>query len=222
MNWDFIFLPAQLQCEQQRTSLRRSQELPKEEDLSQFKEFVISEMHRLVADHYKKWDRHDFILMRDLIVCRLTMFNARRGGEPARLTLSEWEDAMNNVWIDQQRVQNVDDPLERETLDSYKLAYLIGKGSRKLVPILIPNDTVLPLQTLVEEGAGLNIPVSNPFVFANNGESNNHVIGWYSTHKVVNMIAGRLEKPSLLIADRFRHRVSTLFALLEFPDDVRS
>ncbi|GFO41298.1 histone-lysine N-methyltransferase setd8-a [Plakobranchus ocellatus] len=54
--------------------------------------------------------------MRNLIVSRLTIFNARRGGEPARLTVKEWNDAVNNVWIDQQQVQQIDDPLERAML----------------------------------------------------------------------------------------------------------
>ena len=201
LNWDFIFYTAQLHCQQRRSSLRKPQEMPAESDLSKLRDFIIQEMSKLVEDDYKKWDVHDFILMRNLIVSRLTIFNARRGGEPARLTIKEWNDARNDVWIDPQFVQQINDPLEQSLLNQYKLAYQAGKGSRKLVPILIPNDTIIPLQKLVEVREEFDIAESNQFLFPNTGNSNNHVIGWHSINKIVSMISDKLEKPSLLIAD---------------------
>ena len=57
------------------------------------------------------------------------MFNARRGGEPARLTLQEWEEAANDSWVvDPQLVQTVKDPLEKALFKQFKLAYQAGKG----------------------------------------------------------------------------------------------
>jgi len=45
---------------------------------------------------------------------RLTLFNAHRGCEPTRLTLQQWNNAEQDAWNDQQLVQSVNDPLERE------------------------------------------------------------------------------------------------------------
>ena len=222
LNWDFTFYTAQLQCEQRRNSLRKPQEMPNEEDLRKLKDFIVTQMTKLSGDAYKMWDLHDFVFMRNLIVSRLTIFNARRGGEPARLTLKEWKDAMDNVWINPQQVQQMEDPLERAMVDQYKLAYQAGKGSRKLVPILVPKDTILPLQKLVDARQEFEIPKSNPFVFPTTGGSDNHALGWHSIKKIVDIIHDQLEKPSLLISDKFRHRVSTLFALLELPAEERS
>lgn len=178
--------------------------MPAESDLLKVRDFIVQEMTKLVED-YKKWDAHDFISMRNLIVSRVTIFNARLGGEPARLTIKEWNDAKNDVWIDPQFVQQINDPLEQALLNQYKLAYQAGKRSRKLVPILIPNNTVIPLQKLVEVRAEFDIPKSNPFLFPNTGRLNNHVTGWHSINKIVSIISDQLEKPALLIA----HKVST-------------
>ncbi|GFS05951.1 histone-lysine N-methyltransferase SETD8-A [Elysia marginata] len=57
------------------------------------------------------------------------MFNARRDGEPARLTLKEWKEAITDAWIDPNLVEKVDDPMEKHLLENLKLAYQSGKGS---------------------------------------------------------------------------------------------
>ena len=113
LNWDYIFYAAQVLCEQRRNTLRKPQAMSTEEDISTLRMFILSEMHKLADDVFKKWDNHDFVKMRNLIVSRLTMFNARRGGEPARLTLQEWEKAANDSWVDPRLVETVKDPLEQ-------------------------------------------------------------------------------------------------------------
>merc|ERR1712102_89270 len=105
--------------------------MPIEDDVSRLRAFILQEMHNLSEDQYKfKWDHHDFVKMRNLIVSRLTMFNARRGGEPARLTLQEWEEAANDSWVDPQLVQTVKDPLERPYLVNLNWHTRLGKVQR--------------------------------------------------------------------------------------------
>ena len=145
--------------------------------------------------------------MRNLIVARLTLFNARRGGEPARMLLSDWVDAESGAWIDPQLVQQVSDPLEASLLAQFKLAYQSGKGSRRLVPILIPNDVVTPLKALVQNSSTCNVSPENVYLFPSTGNSLEHAQGWNSVKDVCKIVEG-LEKPHLLIADRFRHRAS--------------
>ncbi|RUS91909.1 hypothetical protein EGW08_000311 [Elysia chlorotica] len=195
--------------------------MPVEEDVHKLRNFILEEMEKLATDQYKKWDAHDFIKMRNLIVSRLTMFNARRGGEPARLTLEEWKEAAGDAWIDPQMVQTIEDPLEKALFNQFKLAYQAGKGSKKLVPLLIPNDTVKPIEKLIEQRKEIDVPDENPFVFANTSCSQDHVIGWQSIKAVIKMMGPVLERPDLLIADKFRHRMSTLFAILDLPASER-
>ena len=223
LNWDYIFYTAQVICEQRRNTLRKPQAMPTEEDVSRLRAFILQEMHNLSEDQYKfKWDHHDFVKMRNLIVSRLTMFNARRGGEPARLTLQEWEEAANDSWVDPQLVQTVKDPLEKALFSQFKLAYQAGKGSKKLVPILIPTDTIKPILKLIEKRTEVEVSESNPFLFANTGTSLDHAVGWQSIRNVIKLMGPELEKPELLIADKFRHRMSTQFALLDLPENERA
>ena len=221
LNWDYIFYTAQVMCEQRRNTLRKPQAMPVEEDVSKLRAFILNEMQKLSDDELMKWDHHDFVKMRNLIVSRLTMFNAKRGSEPARLTLQEWEEAANNSWVDPQLVQTVKDPLEKALFEQFKLAYQAGKGSKKLVPILIPIDTVKPIMKLIEQRIEVEISDANPFLFANTGTSLDHAVGWQCIKAVIKMMGPELEKPDLLIADKFRHRLSTLYAVLELPANER-
>ena len=123
LNWDFIFYSAEMQCEQQRNALRRPQDMPLEEDIENLKILISTKMSAALKDLYRFWGNHEFVSMRNLIVSRLTMFNARRGGERTRMTLSEWEDAEKGRWVDPDLVLRVDDPLEKDLIDHFKLAY---------------------------------------------------------------------------------------------------
>lgn len=74
-------------------------------------------------------------------MCRLTVFNARRGGEPARLVPSEWRDADMNSWLDLKRVQSSSvTEFERSMFKDLKITFQGGKGVNHLVPHLIPRD----------------------------------------------------------------------------------
>jgi len=53
----------------------------------------------LTSDEYRVWISADYCELRDLVLSRLTLFNARRGGEPARLTLSGKKQSTGNGLI---------------------------------------------------------------------------------------------------------------------------
>ncbi|WAR17871.1 LOW QUALITY PROTEIN: hypothetical protein MAR_032465 [Mya arenaria] len=50
---------------------------------------------------------HEYILLRDALCSRLTLYNARRGGEPSRLKISNFIEAKNKRWIDSNKVDNL-------------------------------------------------------------------------------------------------------------------
>jgi len=64
--------------------------------------------------------------------------NARRGGEPARMLLSEFEEAKWNEWLGSNDLKKLDgsDALTAQ-LAQAKIAYLMGKGNKSLVPVII-------------------------------------------------------------------------------------
>ena len=203
-----------------RNTLIKPGEMPLEKDVQILRNVILSQMTVMVQKRDQECDKHRFIKLRKLICTRLTLFNARRGGEPACMLLSDWTDAEKNVWIDPQLVQNVSDPLEKSLLNQFNIFYQSGNGSRRLVPVLIPNDTVEPLRILAQKREQCDIPESNIFLCPSTGSSKDHVSGWNIMKDVKNLVDG-LERPELLIADKFRHRASTLFPLTEVPEEKR-
>ena len=73
----------------------------------------------------------------------------------------------------------------------------------------------------IEQRIELEISDANPFLFANTRTSLDHAVGWQCIKAVIKMMGSGLEKPDLLIADKFRHRLSTLYAVLELPANER-
>ena len=218
--WGRIFASAVETVELRRQErLRKPARLPAEYDVARVREHMCARLNALLSDEYLQWSSSEYSCLRSLIVSRLTLFNARRGGEPARLTLQEWKDAEQDAWIDQQLIQNVEDPLEKGLLGKFKLAYMSGKGTKYLVPVLIPIDLVPAIKKLVEIRDIVGVRPDNPYLFANMQNSLDYVSGWQCVRDVCK--AAGIENHSRLTATTMRHRASTLYALEDVPEQER-
>nr|XP_047141048.1 LOW QUALITY PROTEIN: uncharacterized protein LOC124816074 [Hydra vulgaris] len=132
---DNIFADANYDLVSRRNrKLKKPVNLPVESDIELLRNYTVETIKKIVNNITILWDLHYFVLLRNCTVTRLTIFNARRGGEPARLLLSDWKDADEEVWLDQQR-NNCD------STSKTKIAYQIGKGNSN-VSIFIPLDRI--------------------------------------------------------------------------------
>ncbi len=219
LNWDCLFGRSQLQVDSRRQDvLRRPARLPLEADVSKIKDFVTTSIAEMVNNEYLVWGQYEYIRMRALLVCRLTLFNCRRGGEPSKLKLKEWEDGERGVWIDKQMVENINDPIEKALLDKFKLMYQAGKNN-KLVPVLVPLDTMSGIRKLVEARQDAGVNPQNIFLFANTENSLTHVDGWPCVREVCKKAS--VSNANLITATRYRHRASTYYALLDTTEEKR-
>ena len=196
--------------------LRKPQNLPDEKDIKTLRDFTVKKIKDLTDDEYLFIANSEYSLLRDLVVSRLTLFNARRGGEPSRLVLQEWKDAENNIWY--KDAESVNDPLEKLLIGRYKLAYQSGKRV-KLVPLLIVDDCwkALAILTNPEVREQANVYSNNEYVFPYTRHSIGHVSGWKALEKCCQMA----ELDISITATQMRHYVATLYAGLEIPDDER-
>ena len=71
-----------------QTKLRRPQQLPKEEDLRKLRQYTVNRMDSILKDQYQLLATDQFIEIRDLACCRITLFNARRGSYSFLISLS--------------------------------------------------------------------------------------------------------------------------------------
>ena len=150
---------------------------------------------------------------------RLTLFNARRGGEPCRLKIQIFEDAMSERWLDKKVIEKLNDS-EQEIFKNMKIGYQTGKGNH-LVPILFPADTIPALKLLTSYDVRQKVSVNkdNKYIFANTNFSCDHVGGWAAINKMAE--SAGVSRPELLTATRTRHRISTLYAELDVADKDR-
>ena len=217
-----IFGESQYELNKRRQiNLRRPGKLPDEEDIMLVHDYVISKMKTLTADIFTICTTSEYVLLRDSACSRLTLLNGRRGGEPAYLTISEWKDAIGNKWIDQQRIDELDE-LDQQLVSKLKVTYLTGKGNNHLVPLLLPEDTLPALEKLankeVREQAG--IKADNNYLFASTRNSDDHVSGWHSLHNICAALP--LKNAANIKSTSNRHRISTLFAAMEMSKAERA
>ncbi|XP_071958628.1 uncharacterized protein [Antedon mediterranea] len=223
LNEDFVFGDASYQQNQNRQkNLRKPTVLPLENDVQKLREYTLNQITTMINDPYMIWDSHNFRKLRDLTVSRLTLYNARRGGEPCRLVIEEWQEAKNNTWVDKYHADGISDPLEKSLINKLKITFQTGKGNNHLVPVLFPQDCVDAMDVLSkpEARSSAGVAEDNKYVFACVQRSQNHVTGWHAINSIcVEAEISCLEK---LTATKNRHRISTLYASMELPEAERS
>ena len=101
---DEIFADATYNLNKRRNvKNRKPSELPYEDDILTIKECVIKRMGEITIDPFLLIDIHLYVELQDFTNTRLIKFTGRRVGEPSRLTISEWKEAENDVWLDKKR-----------------------------------------------------------------------------------------------------------------------
>lgn len=223
LNKNFLFGDATYVLNRNRqVKLRRPEALPTESDVEKLKQYTVNRIADILGDPFCSWSATEFVELRDLTVSRLTLFNARRGGEPARMTISEWREAETNVWLKKNiSSKDASDEVERMLFNDMKLTYQSGKGNNHLVPVLIPVDTIAAMQKLGDEAVRDSATVlhNNSYMFPSTHSSDEHVSGWHAIRRVCGD-AG-VEDPNRLTATKMRHRISTLYAGLDVTPNER-
>ncbi|KAK6476632.1 hypothetical protein HHUSO_G23081 [Huso huso] len=210
MRWPSVFGDAEYAVVKSgQEKLRKPAQLPFESDIERVRKYTVQKTKSLLNEEYLMWGESEYKELCDLVVSRLTHFNERRGGEPSRMLLTEWKDAESGVWIDENAAENISNPVEKALLGKYKIAFQAGKGSKHLVPVLIPNDCLEALRKLsnsdIRKEAGVN-PL-NQFLFPYTRKSEDHVSGWHA----VNEICKAAKISNKITATKMRHRASTIY-----------
>lgn len=75
----------------------------------------------------------------------LTIFCARRGGEPARLQIYQWHEAVNGKWIIK---EDLPDEFDEHSI---LITYQTGKGADHLMPKIFTSETIQAMKYLTDE-----------------------------------------------------------------------
>lgn len=139
------------------------------------------------------------------------------------MLLEDWKGAEDQTWIPNQEQSLTSlDEIEKKLVETLHITFMTGKGNNHLVPLIFPPDTIDAIRILCDQSLRLKVGVqeNNKYVFPSLS-SENHVSGWHAVYKMCNHIKERLENVKTLTATANRHRVSTLFAMQDLPNQDR-
>lgn len=218
-HWGELFGEAVYKADKRRQEkLRKPRELPLESDLSILRKHCQTVVRQLTSCQYRMFNCKDFGRLRAALVTMLTIFNAHRGSEPARMEVSDWHSGEKGEWIDPQTVHHITKE-EEQLMKRLKLVYQAGKGTKDMVPVLIPEDCVSGIRRLLEERDNCGVSPRNQYVFPYCQNSSEHVIGWHEIRRM--SMEAQVVQPRLITANRVRHRAATVHASLDVPNSDR-
>lgn len=106
------------------------EELPLEKDIKCLRDFCIHEIKK-ICKSAGQLSQVDYTYLSKLVYVRLMTFNARRGGEPGKITLNDWKMAEADRWKRESDLERLTDPVEKMLAKKYKLCYIEGKKKKK-------------------------------------------------------------------------------------------
>ena len=101
-----VFGASQYRAYERTFELRRPTAMPEDNGVIELHSFIKEQIKSIVDD----FDMSKYVMLRNLVVSRLTMYNARRGEEGTQLRLQDWADAKNKVWMSDKCIKTVTDP----------------------------------------------------------------------------------------------------------------
>ena len=110
---------------------------------------------------------------RKVALAHVTLLNARRGSEAARLLLPDWKD--RHSWIDRSQLSSTD----KELLSRYSVAFVMGKGDQ-LLHVFFPARCEAVLEMLADSAIRerVGVSTSNNFLFTYTDASSDGAVGY--------------------------------------------
>lgn len=201
-----LFATAEYELKEKRQrENRKPRALPDEKDLHKLRMHLVDKISEM-SQKTGLLSKNEYVALRRLSLARLTLLISRRGGEPARLQLLDWEE--RDSWISKKSTLAHG---HKELVKKYVITYVMGKGT-SLVPVICPKSCVTALEILADKDNGRNAGVAadNDFLFAYTEESEDCPLGYNEIRTVCEDI-----NIPVITATAMRHRFSTNFWQME-------
>ena len=190
--------------------------LPLTSDMQLLRSFLLEQIEPLLrkCDDGSCLSLDCWKMLQKLIVVRIITFNARRGGEPTKIKLEDWNRC--NQWKRTEDIDNIKDPLEKLLAKRLKVLYVKGKRKRR-VPILFTKEVQEAIELLLSAREKVGVSVHNEYLFPRpTRDSKGHVRGWDVIHEI--STKARLQKPELVTSTKIRKHIATVLQLLDMND----
>lgn len=134
MNYEKEWPKMQKHCRTANKVDREDQEdnlLPLTDDIVKLGKYCVEQIHSLSSEVQKECDHQNYKQLQKLVLARLISFNARRGGEPGKLKVAQWQSIYQRKGIQKEEINAL--PEEEKLLaERQRLGYVLGKGQKKV------------------------------------------------------------------------------------------
>ena len=135
--------------------------LPITSDLVKLSNFLEFEMKKTKENQSSE----NYVKLASLTLSRIILFNKRRSGEAARMTLNQYSSRPKWGETGTQEMKNSLTPFENKLASTLTIVKIIGKRGR-IVPIILTKDMKDSLDLVISKRVQYGILSENPFVFA--------------------------------------------------------
>ena len=144
-----------------------------------------------------------------LSVTTLTIICARRGSEPARFQIYQWNEVVNG---ERTIKEALPDKFDKHSM---LITYQTGEGANHLVSIMFTSETIQAMKYLTDEQirreAGVN--EKNMYVFASTKQSTSHASGWHCINEILKCLnlKGALNATKIQVCQKFGNGHKTTY-----------
>ncbi|KAF5269754.1 hypothetical protein FQR65_LT17931 [Abscondita terminalis] len=146
-------------------------------------------------------------LLAKLTLSRIILFNKRRSGESAKITIENYNS--RSAWGDEntEELKNSLSDVERKLAACLTLIEIRGKGGRK-VPVLLSSVMKDAIDILIKSRNEAGIISENRYIFARSSNSLNQLRGHDCLNQVMDNVI--LARPELITGTKLRKYVATV------------
>ncbi|KAL8582707.1 hypothetical protein ACOMHN_058084 [Nucella lapillus] len=188
--------------------------LPFTEDLKVISQHIQMERAKRLESLQKSPSVHHWHCLAKATLASVIMFNRKRSGEAARITISQYNAAKFNT-TPQDDVLNSLSALEKELVRNFVCVEIPGKRGRK-VPVLLTRDMVKEIDQLCASRHDVEVCSLNDYVFARPYySSEDHISG----HECLNAAAEACNINSETVTStKLRKHIATVSQILNLKD----
>ena len=134
-------------------------------DLQKLCLYLVTEIDKILyKQSLEEMTLQEWSTLQKLTITRIITFNARRGSEPLKILVTDWERCLNDEWKRTEDIAAIDDPLEKLLADRLKVLYVKGK-KRKRVPVLFTTEMQQSIILLNAKRDEVGVDPSNKYLF---------------------------------------------------------
>nr|CAI5821174.1 unnamed protein product [Callosobruchus analis] len=162
--------------------------------------------------------RYNWSCLDSAVLSRLVLFNKRRSGEVARLTLTQY--ACRPQWEDQNTTELKESltAFERELASRLIVVEVKGKSRKNpKVPILITQPLKKAIDVLIEYRNSAEINDKNAYVFARGSNSLNNLRGHDCLKQAIAAVS--LKRPESITSTKLRKYIATVVQVFDLKEN---